>query len=76
MAKIRKTTRARVRAVNGTDIANVTKAIHNAAARFLPKAAMAAQTIEFAGGGQMMSGKLSPPVQPSYYVAVIIPVYK
>jgi len=77
MAKPRKTTRPRARTVSASDIANVTKAIHSAATRFLPKTSAAVQTIDFSGSGgaHTMSGKLSPPIQPSYYVAVIIPVY-
>jgi len=59
-------------------IARVTKAIHRAA-RTLPRAKASAQTIKLEPNTgptmKFLSGKINSPVQPSYYVAVIIPVY-
>ena len=66
--------------VAANNIAKITKAIHLAAARSLPKQNVPMQTIKLkpgtGAGTTMMEGKLAPPVQPSYYVAVIIPVYR
>ncbi len=62
-------------------IARVTKAIHLAAST-LPKPKASVQTIKLTANGgtkapvQFLSGKVNNPVQPSYYVAVIIPVYR
>lgn len=60
-------------------IAKVTKAIHLAASKALRTPKLPAQTITMkagsGGGTKTMQGKLSDPIQPSYYVAVIIPVY-
>jgi hypothetical protein len=62
-------------------IARVTKAIHRAASS-LPKPKASVQTIKLTANGgskapvQFLSGKVNNPVQPSYYVAVIVPVYR
>jgi hypothetical protein len=62
-------------------IARVTKAIHRAAST-LPRSKAAVQTIKLAPNAgskapmKFLSGKINTPVQPSYYVAVIIPVYR
>lgn len=60
-------------------IAKVAKAVHMAAAKALRNPKLPAQSITLkAGSGAgtaMMQGKLAPPVQPSFYVAVIVPVY-
>ena len=65
--------------VAANNVAKITKAIHLAAAKTLRKQNLPVQTIKLksgsGAGAAMMEGKLSPPVQPSYYVAVIIPVY-
>ena len=75
----RKKGSARAAAANATSVARVTKAVHLAAARALRKQNLPAQLVALkpgAGGAmKMMSGKISPPVQPTCYVAVIIPVY-
>jgi hypothetical protein len=61
-------------------VAKVTKAIHQAASALpQPKSSVQTITLTPTGGSktamQAMTGKINTPVQPSYYVAVIIPVY-
>ena len=60
-------------------IARVTKAIHRAAST-MPQPKTSVQTIKLAPNAgptmKFLSGKVNSPVQPSYYVAVIIPVYR
>ena len=67
---------------SATHIANVTKAIHAAMSQHLAGAVVEkTQTVQLKSTGsgkgpvKTMSGKISTPVQPSYYVAVIFPVY-
>jgi hypothetical protein len=79
MAKPKKSKRARASKTLPSDIAKVVEAIHTAASRFLPEAAVKPQTVSLQtpppGGMLMAEGKISTPIQPKYYVAVIIPVY-
>ena len=71
--------RASAAVTQARNLAKVTQAIHAATTKALRKQSLAAQTVTLkpgsGNGAMVMEGKISPPIQPSCYIAVIIPVY-